>query len=87
MTARYLSQRRDESQLTERLKDLAGTNPALGYRMLCGLLRLEGWPVNHKKVYRLYREADLQLRRKGKKRLKSEGRGMPQDAAIGHLNQ
>jgi len=78
MTARYFSRRGEESQLQERLKDLAANNPALGYRMLCGILRLEGWPVNHKKVYRLYREADLQLRRKGKKRLKSEGRGMPQ---------
>jgi putative transposase len=80
MTARYLSRREEESQLTERLKDLACTNPALGYRMLYGLLRLEGWPVNHKKVYHLYREANLQLRRRGKKRLKSEGRGMPQAA-------
>lgn len=79
-TARYLSRRRDESQLTERLKDLAANNPALGYRMLHGILRLEGWPVNHKRVYRLYRGEGLQLRRKGKKRLKSEGRGMPQPA-------
>ncbi len=80
MTARYLSRRGEESQLQERLKDLAANNPALGYRMLCGLLRLDGWPVNHKKVYRLYREEGLQLRRKGKKRLKSEGRGLPQPA-------
>jgi putative transposase len=48
--------------------------------MLCGLVRLEGWPVNHKKVYRIYKEEGLQLRRKGRKRLKSEGRGMPQSA-------
>jgi len=80
MTARYLSQRMDESQVTEQLKELAAKNPALGYRMLCGLLRLEGWQVNHKKVYRLYRAEGLQLRRKGRKRLKSEGRGMPQSA-------
>lgn len=79
-TARYISRRRDGRQLCLRLRELATGNPALGYRMLCGLLRLEGWPVNHKKVYRLYREEGLQLRRKGKKRLKSEGRGMPQPA-------
>ena len=36
--------------------------------------------MNHKKVYRLYREEGLQLRRKGRKRLKSEGRGLPQSA-------
>ena len=52
-TARYISRRRNDSQLAKRLKDLAYINPALGYRMLCGMVRLEGWPVNHKKVYRL----------------------------------
>jgi putative transposase len=43
--------------------------------MLCGTLRYEGWKVNHKKVYRLYKEEHLELRRKAKKRLKSELRG------------
>ena len=76
--ARYISRRRDDKPLCLRLRELATDNPGLGYRMLCGILRLEGWPVNHKKVYRLYRDEGLQLRRKGRKRLKSEGRGMPQ---------
>jgi len=80
MTARYISRRDDDAQLRERLKKLAHGNPGLGYRMLCGQLRLEGWAVNHKRIYRLYREEELQLRRKGRKRLKSEGRGMPQPA-------
>lgn len=79
-TARYISRRSEESSLRARLRELATDNPALGYRMLCGTLRLEGWVVNHKKVYRLYCQEELQLRRKGKKRLKSEGRGLPQSA-------
>jgi len=80
-TARHISRRSDDSSLCTRLRELAEGNLALGYRMLWGLMRLEGWPVNHKKIYRLYREERLQLRRKGRKRLKSEGRGMPQPAA------
>ena len=32
------------------------------------LLRREGWPLNHKKTYRLYRELGLQLRNKTPKR-------------------
>ena len=80
MTARYISNSNAESELRERLATLASNNPGLGYRMLGGMLRLEGWSVNHKKVYRLYRDQGLQLRRKGRKRLKSEGRGMPQPA-------
>jgi len=79
-TARYNSQLNSDSGLRERLRELAHDNSGLGYRMLCGQLRLQGWSVNHKKVYRLYREEGLQLKRKGKSRLKSEGRGMPQPA-------
>ena len=80
MTARYRYGRSEEDQVRQRLVALAENNPGLVYRMLCGMLRLQGWCVNPKKVYRLYREEALQLRRKGKRRLKSEGRGLPQPA-------
>lgn len=53
--------------------DLAHQKPAAGYRMLWSLLRGEGVSMNHKKVYRIYKEEQLALRPKGKKRLKSEG--------------
>ena len=46
-----------------------------GYRRLGLLLRREGVVVNHKRVYRLYREEGLSLRRRERKRLTSEGRG------------
>jgi putative transposase len=49
--------------------------------MLCGTLRFEGWKVNHRKVYRLYKEEKFELRCKGKKRLKSELRGEVQKAS------
>jgi len=39
-----------------------------GYRRLHDLLRLEYPAVNHKKVYRLYREANLAVRRRKKGR-------------------
>ena len=44
--------------------------------MLHGRLRLEGWQFNHKKAYRLYCEEKLALRKKTKKRLKCEKRGL-----------
>ena len=44
--------------------------------MLHGALRLDGWHFNHKKAHRLYREEKLALRRKSKKRLKCEKRGV-----------
>lgn len=55
-----------------------------GYKMLCGTLRCQGWKVNHKKVYRLYKEEKLELRRKGKKRFKSQWRGEVQKPSAPH---
>ena len=45
-----------------RLKELAATRVRYGYRRLHILLRREGWPINAKRVYRLYREERLALR-------------------------
>jgi putative transposase len=36
-----------------RLRELASVRVRSGYRRLHTLLRREGWPVNHKRVYRL----------------------------------
>ena len=77
-TARYISCRSDDTELRERLKTLARQNLKWGYKLLWGTLRQEGWIINPKKVYPLYKEERLQLRQKGKKRLKSEGRGLPE---------
>lgn len=79
-TARHISCRSDDAELRERLKALAHQNLKWGYKLLWAALRQEGWIINHKKVYRLYKEERLQLRQKGKKRLKSEGRGLPEVA-------
>lgn len=76
-SARHVSRRPDDGELRVALVDLAHQKLAWGYRMLHGALRLGHWQVNHKKVYRLYREEKLALRRKNKKRLKCEKRGAP----------
>lgn len=49
--------------------------------MLWGALRGQEFVVNHKKVYRLYKEEKLELRRKGKRRFKSELRGQVEKPA------
>ena len=51
-----------------RLKDLAESRVRYGYRRLHVLLRREGWPVNHKRVYRLYNEEGLSIRTRSLKR-------------------
>jgi len=66
---RYQSRRDPQTELRVRLRDLAGTRIRYGYRRLTVMLRREGWLVNTKRVYRLYREEALQVRTK--KRMKS----------------
>ena len=65
---RYRKQRDPQVELRMRLKELAAARVRYGYRRLHMLLRREGWPVNHKRVYRLYREEGLSIRPKLPKR-------------------
>jgi putative transposase len=61
-TYHYRSYRAGQAELTERIKEIATTRVRYGYRRIHVLLRREGWAVNAKRVYRLYRENGLQLR-------------------------
>ncbi len=67
-TCRYRSQARDQSALRVRLRDLAAARVRYGYRRLHVLLQREGWRVNHKRVYRLYREEGLGIRVKRRRK-------------------
>lgn len=65
---RYRSLRAPQDELRIRIRELAAQRPRWGYRRIHVLLRREGWPVNRKRVQRLYREEGLAVRRKGKRR-------------------
>lgn len=65
MTIRYQSRRPDDPQLRERLRALARERRRFGYRRLHVLLRREGFVVNHKRLFRLYREERLMVRKRG----------------------
>ena len=60
--------RRPQAVLNKRIKEIAETRVRYGYRRIHVLLRREGWRVNAKRVWRLYREMGLQLRNKTPKR-------------------
>ena len=49
--------------------ELAAERPRFGYPRLHILLRREGFRVNKKRTYRIYREEKLQVRRKRRKRV------------------
>lgn len=58
-----------DAPLREKLRDLAGERRRFGYRRLGILLEREGFYANHKKVYRIYTEEGLSVkRRRGRKR-------------------
>lgn len=54
----------ENEQLKARLVELAGERRRFGYRRLHALIRREGTQVNHKRVYRLYGEAGLAVKRR-----------------------
>jgi putative transposase len=65
MTMRYTATRGEDASLRERMKDIARERRRFGYRRLHVLLRREGFQVNHKRLFRLYREERLTVRRRG----------------------
>ncbi len=68
----YRAQRRDVTPLRMRLRELAAARPRFGYRRLHILLRREGWRINAKKTYRLYREEALGVRVKRRRKRASQ---------------
>lgn len=57
---RYELRRREgDRPLIEAMKRLSNKHPGYGYRRIMALLRAEGWSVNHKRVYRLWRQEGM----------------------------
>jgi putative transposase len=63
-----------DDKLRERLRTLAAERPRFGYRRLQVLLGREGIAVNHKRVWRVYRDEGLAVRRKRRKRVAQQRR-------------
>jgi putative transposase len=68
-SVRYRSRRADDVQIRIRLRELANERRRFGYRRLGILLAREGIEMNRKKLFRLYQEEGLAVRRRrGRKR-------------------
>ena len=61
---RYQPQRPSDTALRGRLRDLANERRRFGYRRLFVLLRREGEPSGINRIYRLYREEGLTVRKR-----------------------
>lgn len=73
---RYVRIVKDDGPLRARLEELAAERRRFGFRRLAVLLRRDGIVVNIKRVLRIYREANLQVRKRVRRRV-ALGRGMP----------
>ena len=60
----YRSRRPDQAGIEARIKDICATRVRYGYRRVHVMLKREGWAVNMKRTYRIYRDLGLQLGRK-----------------------
>lgn len=62
---RYVAKRRECEKERERIKEIALERPRFGYRRIHVILKKDGIKMNHKKVYRLYKEMGLKVRKRG----------------------
>jgi transposase InsO family protein len=61
-TQRYRAIARDgDEHLVRRMHELVREHPRRGYRMIWGMLRLEGWRINRKRVYRLWKREGFKV--------------------------
>jgi putative transposase len=65
---RYRSRRPPDTELRARLRELANQRRRFGYRRLFILLRREGEPSGINRIYRLYREEGLTVRKRRARR-------------------
>jgi putative transposase len=61
--------RPNDDGLRSAIRKVAEERRRWGYRRIVVKLRREGWPDNHKRIARIYREEALQVRRRKRKRI------------------
>jgi putative transposase len=77
-SARYRGHpHKEDAALLERLHQIAQKWPRFGYRRAWALLRRDGQKVNHKRVYRLWKQEGLWVKRRLRKRRKGTGQSVP----------
>lgn len=79
---RSFDERGDCADIRKEMQEIAGKRRRFGYRRIGVLLERKGMIMNHKKLYRIYREEGLSVkRRRGRKR--ARGTRTPMPSAVG----
>lgn len=65
---RYATKRMQDKDMCEKIKNIAMERPRFGYRRIHVVLRKNGLRINHKKLFRLYKEMGLKIRKRGSRK-------------------
>jgi putative transposase len=79
--------RKAEDPVRGPLRELARKRQRFGYRRLTALLQRQGIRVNHKRVYRIYREEGLAMRRKQRRHSARRLAAVPESRPVSKPNQ
>ena len=77
----YKGRKDEQAALRMRIRDIAQARVSYGYRRIHVMLLREGWKINHKRVYRLYKLEGLMMRPKRPRRHVSACRRMSRPTA------
>jgi len=67
-THRHKSTKKDKSELREQIKEIAHARKRFGYQRITWLFQRDGLRINKKRVYRIYKQEGLQVRKRCRKR-------------------
>ncbi len=73
----YASRRAEDVELVERIKEIREKKQRWGYKRVHAKLRSEGFPVNHKKIERIWREHGFTLAARRKRKKVRTGQTVP----------
>jgi len=65
---RYITKKVTEEEDRKEIKNIALERPRFGYRRIYLMLRKKGKKINHKKVFRIYSESGLKVKRRGSRK-------------------
>jgi putative transposase len=64
-TIRYKAKKKDENAISQKIRKIALEKRRFGYRRIHMMLKREGEKINHKRVYRIYKEQGLKVKKRG----------------------
>ena len=73
-TYHYKPKPKDDAPIIQALDELVTKHPSIGFDQGFSRLRLQGYKWNHKRVYRVYTQMNLNIRRRAKKKAASESK-------------